>query len=70
MRERLMISVTFDPQRGRGQDGEHTARAGQLKRLCVVSCWPLMPTRDVSAGALAAAVTAVGVSALTPIICP
>jgi len=37
MRERLMISVTFDPQRGRGQDGEHTARGGQLKRLrCVV----------------------------------
>jgi hypothetical protein len=70
MIERLMISVTFDPQRGRGQDGEHTARGGQLKKLCVMSCWALTPIRDVSAGALAAAKVAVGISALTPSICP
>jgi hypothetical protein len=65
-----MIPVRFDPQRGRGQDGEHTARGGQLKTLCVVSCWALTPTMDVSAGALAAVKAAGGISALTPIICP
>ena len=41
----------------------------QLK-LCVMSSWALTPTREMSAGALAAAKAAVGLSALTPSICP
>jgi hypothetical protein len=39
-------------------------------RTCVMSCWTLTPIRDMSAGALAAAKVAVGISALTPSICP